>query len=210
MRIPVLNNLSPLTRRGVLVLVILTLAAMIVPSLVRQPAFASSGSSGLAIDGSAIAACSNATSSCSATLTTSNTNDVIIVFTSETLDLQTSCTFSVSDTAALSWAARSSVVFGRGGRDQLQEFWAKTTGTLSSDSITESISGCGTNYNGLQVFGIAWANFNSPFDLSTGVQGTGSDTASGQLATTSTTISNANQNDMIFAGVQHGTGAIQV
>jgi len=165
--------------------------------------------SSVAVDGSAISHCSHTTNSCTATMSTSNTNDVIIVFTDETLDLQTSCTFSVSDTAGLSWANRTNVVFGNGGRDQLQEWWAKTSGTLNSDTITESISGCastqyGGEYNGLQVFGITGANFNSPFDLSTGLPGT----SSGNSGGTSATITNANQNDMIFSGVQHGASPI--
>src|SRR5207244_1341373 len=40
----------------------------------------------LAIDGSGIAGCSNATHSCSATLTTSKPNDIIIVYTAEMLN----------------------------------------------------------------------------------------------------------------------------
>lgn len=161
------------------------------------------------VDGSGIGACSNTTTSCPVTLTTSHANDIIIVFTAEALDAQTSpCTFSVSDTVGLSWTARSAVVYGRTNLDELQEWWAKSTGALTSDTITESIAGCGNNYNGLQVFAISGANFNSPFDPSTGVPGTGSDAGSGQQAVTSAIISTANPNDFVFAGVQHG--AVQV
>lgn len=162
----------------------------------------------LALDGSAIGACPNSTSSCSATLTTSNMNDIIIAYPAETLDQQFQCTFSVSDTSGLSWFNRTNVVYGRNGQDQLQEFWARSPSRLVSDTITESTSGCGTNYTGLQVFGISGANFNIPFDPSLGVPGTGSDTSGGQQAMTSTTISTANPDDFVFAGVQHG--AVQV
>jgi hypothetical protein len=48
--------------------------------------------------------------------------------------------------------------------------------------------------------GISGANFNSPFDLSTGLLGTNSGNSGG----TSVTKSNANQNYMIFSEVQHG------
>ena len=163
------------------------------------------------VDGSAIANCTNLTQSCSVTFQTSHPNDIIIVFASETLDkVAASCTFSVSDTAGLSWTLRASVSGRNDGvtgsnRDQVAEFWAKSAGALSSDFIVESISNCGTNYNGLQVFAISGANFNNPFDTNTALPGTGTDAISGQLATTSATISTNNANDFVFAGVQHGT-----
>ncbi len=164
------------------------------------------------VDGSAQAFCPNTTSSCAATLSTTRGNDIIIVFASETLDLQSSCTFSISDTAGLIWKARSGGVYGRlsGGsyHDQLQEFWAVSSGILSSDTITESITGCGTNYNGLQVFAISGANFNSPFDPGSALPGTGSDSISGPQSVTTATLSTTNPYDMVFAGVQHGTSAV--
>src|SRR5436190_1426823 len=83
----------------------------------------------------------------------------------------------------------SSFVFGRNNHDQLQEWWAKSSGVLTSDSITESISGCGPNYNGLQVFAISGANVNSPFDPNSALPGTGSDGSSGQQSLTSASIS---------------------
>ena len=139
----------------------------------RVPPASGLGGTSLGIDGSNIATCSNATASCSASLSTTKSNDVIVVFASETLDVQTSCTFGVSDTAGLTWIVRSPVVFGRNNHDQLQEWWAKSSGVLTSDSITESISGCGPNYNGLQVFAISGANVNSPFDPNAALPGTG-------------------------------------
>ncbi len=48
----------------------------------------------LMLDGSAQGFCTNATSSCPATITTSHSNDIIVVFASETLDLQTTCSFA--------------------------------------------------------------------------------------------------------------------
>jgi len=163
------------------------------------------------VDGSALANCSNVSQSCSVSLQTSHPNDIIIVFTSETLNQEIyGCRFAVTDTAGLSWTARSNIVYGRadqGDRDELQEFYAKALGTLSSDTITESISGCGNNYNGLQAFAISGANFSNPFDTNSALPGTGSDGVSGQQATTSATISTSNANDFVFAGVQHGTPA---
>src|SRR5439155_20309707 len=123
----------------------------------------------LAIDGSAVAACSNTTSSCSVSLTTARSNDVIIVYASEALDLQTTCSFSVYDTAGLTWMPRGRGINGNGIRDQLQEFWAISPSTLSSDAVTERIVSCGNNYNSLQVFGVSGADTNNPFDQITGL-----------------------------------------
>ncbi len=109
----------------------------------------------LALDGSASNGCSNSYSSCSATLTTSHASDIIIAYASESLNQQTTaCSFSITDTAGLSWMSRGPSVIGRGGRDQLQEFWARSPNALVSDVVTETITGCGNNYNGVQVFGI--------------------------------------------------------
>jgi RHS repeat-associated protein len=162
----------------------------------------------LALDGSAVGSCSSATSSCQAAISTSHANDIIIVYASVTLDYGGPCSFAISDTAALAWFSRGPSVSGRTGADQLHEFWARSPNALVSDVVTESISGCGNNYNGLQVFGITGANLSIPLDPSLGLPVTGSDTISGQRGFTSTTTSTANPNDFLFAGVQHGTGAV--
>jgi len=80
---------------------------------------------------------------------------------------------------------------------------------LTSDVITESISGCasfqyGGEYNGLFVFGITGANFNTPFDPNTPLPGT----ASGNSMGTSVPVSTSNANDLIIGAVLHGTSAI--
>ena len=125
---------------GVFVILVAVVALLVGPLHLLTPVWASATSK-LAVDGSAASFCSHSTNSCQASLTTSHGNDIIIVYTLEQLDLQTSCTFSVSDTAGLFWTARSAVVWGNGGRDQIQEFYAKSTSPLSSDTITEWILG---------------------------------------------------------------------
>jgi 5-hydroxyisourate hydrolase-like protein (transthyretin family) len=111
------------------------------------------------------------------------------------------CSFSVSDTAGLFWTARSGTL-GRNGLDQFQEFYAKSRNVLSSDTITESISGCGNNYNGLQVFAISGANFDNPFDPGAG------GSASGYSGGTYAAISTSNPGDIVFAAVQHGSSVV--
>src|SRR5207249_7498071 len=92
----------------------------------------------LGIDSSAEAICGHNTNSCSATLSTLHGSDLVIVYTMEVLDLQTSCNFSVNDTAGLFWTLRGSVSGRNDGttgsdRDQVAEFWAVSPSVLSSD-----------------------------------------------------------------------------
>ncbi|TMI60317.1 hypothetical protein E6H12_10610, partial [Candidatus Bathyarchaeota archaeon] len=125
------------------------------------------------------------------------------------MDLQTHCTFSVSDTAGLSWTLRGSVSGRNDGsigsdRDQIAEFWAKSSSALSSDTITESISGCastqyGGEYNGLEAFGVSGANFNTPFDPNASLPGSASSNSNTPSVTLST---NSNSNDMIISAAQ--------
>ena len=160
--------------------------------------------SSLLVDGANTLGCGHSTNSCSTTLTTTHTNDIIMVYTFESLDLQTSCAFTVQDSSGLIWNLRGSVSGRNDGttgsnRDQNAEFWAQAARPLSSDMITESILGCasvqyGGEYNGLIAIGISGANFNSPFDPSN-TQAVG---ASGFSNTPSVSISTTNSNDMIL------------
>ena len=132
------------------IMILLVLAAGTLSSTVK-PAGAVTGQASLGLDGSSANGCPNYTSSCSATISTSHGNDILITFAIEQLDLRTSCTFNLSDTAGLSWTARSDIFFDPTGRTQVQEFWAVAANPLSSNMVTESISGCGNNYNNLIV-----------------------------------------------------------
>jgi len=181
-------------------IIIVAILVFGLPIQIRSEGAATSQSP-LSLDGVASFGCTNLTSSCSATLTTSHTNDIIIVFTTEQLDLQSVCTFHVSDTAGLSWAARSNVSFDLSGRGQIQEFWARAVSPLGSDVVTESITGCGDNYNTILLFGIRGANFNSPFDPNVALPAA----ANGFGTTSSVQVSTSNSNDEIYADVVHGS-----
>lgn len=171
--------------------------------LVIRSATAATAVSTLSLDGSASGGCQNTSSSCSATLSTQHGNDIVIAFAVESLNAQIPCGFSVSDTVGLFWMARSTIIFDLTGRSQMQEFWAKSIAPLASDVVTESITGCGNNYNTVLVFGISGANFNNPFDPNNSLPGT----ASGNSGDTSVQVSTSNPNDMIFAAVSHGSSA---
>src|SRR6266571_8021205 len=190
---------------SILTSITIILGAGLLP-LSIQPTMAASVQTTLAVDGAAEGTCPNTTSSCSTTLSTQHGTDIIIAFIMEDLDLQTSCAFSVSDTLGLSWAARSGIVFDLTGRSQLQEFWARSLSPLSSDTVTESIAGCGNNYNKLIIFGVSGANFNTPFDPNLSLPST----ALGYSGGTSVQVSTSNANDLIYAAVLHGdnTGSL--
>ena len=165
---------------------------------------AAAKNSSLLVDAASSLGCAHSTNSCTTALTTSHANDIMMVYTFESLDLQASCTFTVQDTSGLTWNLRGSVSGRNDGttgsnRDQNAEFWAQAASPLSSDSITESILGCasiqyGGEYNGLYAIGISGANFNSPFDPSN-TQAVG---AAGYSNTPSVSISTTNSNDMIL------------
>ena len=181
------------------IMILFVLAAGTFSSTVK-PAGAVTSQASLGLDGSSANGCPNYTSSCSATISTSHGNDILITFAIEQLDLQTSCTFNLSDTAGLSWTARSDIFFDPTGRTQVQEFWAVAANPLSSNMVTESISGCGNNYNNLIVFGISGANIYSPFDPNAALPGS----ANGYSGDTSVLVSTSNPNDMVIGSVIHG------
>src|SRR5438094_3219135 len=133
----------------------------------------------------------------------------------ESLDLQTSCNFSVNDTAGLYWTLRGSVSGRNDGttgsdRDQIAEFWAASPSVLSSDIITESISGCasyeyGGEYNSLLVVAVAGANLSSPFDPDVSLPAS----ASGYSNAPTLTLSTGNSQDLITsAGQQSSYGTL--
>ena len=169
----------------------------------------------LGIDSSVVGGCGHNTNSCSATFSTPHGSDLVIVYTMESLDLQTSCNFSVNDTAGLYWTLRGSVSGRNDGttgsdRDQIAEFWAASPSILSSDIITESISGCasleyGGEYNSLLVVAIAGANLSSPFDPDVSLPAS----ASGYSSTPTLTLSTGNSQDLIIsAGQQSSYGTL--
>ena len=185
-------------RISVLVVVGLSLVAAFIPQLAAaqtapSPLVSSKAHKVLTLDGSGSNFCINTTVSCLTVLSTSKKNDLVIAFAIEALDLQVSCTFSISDSAGLSWASRV-LLFGNSGRDQIEEFWSTSANQLTSDAVTESISGCGSNYNGLIVFGISGADLANPFDPNPSLPGA----AIGFGTTPSVTISTSHNHDMII------------
>jgi hypothetical protein len=105
----------------------------------------------------------------------------------------------------LPWASRTGIVFGNGGRDQIQEFWVKSEGVLSSDIITEAISGCasvqfGGEYNGVMIFAISGSNFSNPFDPNFSLPAS----ANGSGTQASVTVSTSDHNDIVVGATRFG------
>jgi hypothetical protein len=112
-------------------------------------------------------------STLSASLTTSNTNDVIIaVAAGQNSATGTYQTPSISDSSGLSWSPRSTLqeVSSVGGFSYYGEiFYAIAASALSGDSIKITWNSAPTQYGTLQVFGVSGANTSNPFDSGSGL-----------------------------------------
>ncbi|HUI01268.1 MAG TPA: hypothetical protein VLX56_06530, partial [Nitrososphaerales archaeon] len=143
-------------------------------------------------------------STLSASLTTTNTNDVIItVVTGQNTATGTYQTPSLSDGSGLTWQARSTLeeVSSVGGYSYYgQIFYAIAASALSGDSIKVTWNSAPTHYGTLQVFGVSGANTASPFDP---------DPALPAFASASyATVTTANTNDFVYgAELTHTTGS---
>lgn len=89
------------------------------------------------------------------TLSTTKTNDVVIIHALCNL----SSVSGVSDVAGLTWAKRASI--GAGAND-IEEWFAKSAAPLTGDAITVQ---CGAGVFNLSIaFAVSGTNFASPFD----------------------------------------------
>lgn len=153
----------------------------------------------LALDGAASNTCTGSSHSatCSVTLTTSNSNDIIIAFANG--ECAGPVTLGTPTGSGLSFTLRKS-----GVALSLGEWWALATSALSSETITitESSTLCGGPpiTTSFVVWGIAGANTVTPFDPNMGLpsQNTGIG-ASGSVS-----VSTSNANDMILGMVGGG------
>ena len=145
--------------------------------------------SGIAVDNSADNECDGA-NSCSVSLTTSGTNEVI--FFSITDSAGGLSVTSVTDGAGLTWHARQSQVSS--GNEDVFTYYAIAVNALSSDSITANLSGNANPNIRLMVLGVSGANTASPFDPNLGTAPTNSATSN----TATITFSTTNANDLII------------
>ncbi len=153
------------------------------------------GSGSLAIDGSNSAE-SGSASSIAATLTTSHTNDVIIAYVSPVTQEPTAPpTVSSISGGGLTWHSRETGAVEDGAEyyQNVDEWYAVASSTLSSATITATLSGTANQEVWITVFGISGANTASPFDPNTSVPATNAATSN-----PSTTMSTSNADDMLI------------
>ena len=138
----------------------------------------------------------------SAALTTQLSNDVVIaiVYGQNTQTGQYR-TPTMSDTAGLTWNARSSLQeeSNAGGNSMYtQIFYAIAASPLTSDNISVTWSSSPTLYGWIQVFGVSGANTSSPFDSNSALPAFAT---AGNYATVST----SNANDFVY-GLENTAG----
>jgi hypothetical protein len=146
----------------------------------------------LALDGTPTHNSSSGTSATVACPTTSNPTDVLILFSEINNGSTTASSItSVTDNSGVTapWARRANL-FDSAGR-QFEEWYTKTTGTLSGKTITVNYA-VSTSFASLGVVAISGANTSSPFDSHAGLPVTLRDIASDPLS-----ISTSNANDFI-------------
>ena len=156
--------------------------------------------SGLSLDGSAAVVCSSV-ASCQTSLTTSDTNDLVVAFCAGNAG-QTG--YAISDGASLTWQQRGSVLTGAGG-DVIGEFYAVSSSKLTADPITCTNVPAGSHNIVVSVFAVNGANLVTPFDPSLSLPNTNS-AASG--TTPSCTMSTSNGNDLLFTYMGHPANTI--
>ncbi len=143
-------------------------------------------SAALSLDGS------NTTGAAATVLTTSLSNDIIIVFGA---CISTATATGVSDTAGLTWVKRQAIEYNAGAA-ALDEWYAISPGALTSDTITMTWASCSSSTR-VYAFGINGANLTTPFDPNVSLPAQ----TSGILASsTSVTVSTSNANDMLITG----------
>ena len=115
------------------------------------------------------------------TLTTTYSPDVVIVSISST----TTFTPTVTDSSSLSWTNRKTIT----NTAQANEWYAISSGTLSSDRIGTTFSALGGLYT-IVAYGVYGANTASPFD---GTNPTATGSSTGPSVSVTTTLANVSR-----------------
>lgn len=137
----------------------------------------------------------SATTPVSVTLTTAYTNELVIAYVAWT-DSH-GYALSVSGGTGLSWAERGSEESTTSGNHHIEEWYAVSSATLSSATISATFTTAPSGGVVFTVFSIAGANTAAPFDSNSGlpVVATGHSTAPSASVTTS------NSYDLLIGGV---------
>ena len=146
----------------------------------------------------------NATSPCTASITTTHTNDIIIVLLGE-YGANAGAPGAISDTSTLSWTTRANTNISVGGSNHLgmKEAWSLAASTLSGDTISGvcavTVLGCF-----VEAYAISGINTTTPFDANVGLPYIGTSTA--QSSSISDTVTTSNASDFIILSLSTGGG----
>lgn len=147
----------------------------------------------LAIDGATFNFASSA-SSVSSGLTTSNTNDVIIVVATSVATPGAAPTVSSVTGGGLSWnkrAASGSTAIGGGTNGNLEVWYAIAAAKLTSTNITATFTGSANTVE-IVLFGVSGANTTTPWDANVSIPKFASSTIGSTPSVNSVSTSNAN------------------
>lgn len=163
----------------------------------------------LIIDGNGTA--TGTTSPPALSLTTTRTNDTIVLLiqlTNNTGGAAPSVT-SISDTAGLTWASREVLAFTTGGGNaiHLEEWYAVSSGILTSDAISLTLGGGAVGAGRVSAVAINGANLSTPFDPNVSLAASTSSTTG---STPSVTISTTKAKDILFNYLGDGSGSVSL
>lgn len=161
------------------------------------------------IDGK-VSANSTNVATLSVTLSTTNTNDIILIFVSAKQGFGTN-TLTITDTAGLTWKQRHVItqnieVSGTLYNYTVAEFYAIASSALTNDSIKLTTNTSFTDVF-MQAFGVTNVDTSSPFDTNSSIpsESTGENISSLNLAPIST--SNSNTLSVGFWGGQNSSSS---
>lgn len=170
----------------------------------------------LSVDGSATGCfgaaqttpCASSTTTGSASLTTSDTNDIIVVLESNEDAPGGAVRIVTSITApGLTFAERSYTSLGTPTYQDAEVWWAYSASALSAEAITITLSGT-TDDAVIVAFGVHGANTASPWDADFAIPRVAS--GGGSTTPTVTGVSTENANDMVLGLQGNGDSEAQV
>lgn len=169
----------------------------------------------LSIDGSNKGNFTSGTSSQTVSLSTTNANDIIVVLVGYEINASSGAptVSSVSDTAGLTWHRRGGAHATTNNKDCVLDcWWAYSSGTLSSDTITVTLSGNVDNgaVVACGVSGVPSANYSAPWDTNAALPVTGTGTVSGINQVTIAGVSTTSTSGLMIAnaGAASSVGAL--
>lgn len=133
-------------------------------------------------------------------ITTTHTNDVIIAAGNQTSS--SASITGVSDTAGLTWIHRSHKSDAT-TNTSFDEWYAISSGTLTADTVTLTVSGSTGRY---YLFGVNGANLTTPFDTNASLPGYSANTSISTLSVSSVTTNCST--DAVYAFIRDTTGTL--